>query len=399
MPRRAELKVVSRPGTKTLYVRGTVRGIHVFESAGTSNPALAEEYRAKLESDLYREAVHGPAPAKAVENTLGEAVLSYLECEQRSKNTKDYVRKLLIHFGDCPLSAITQPAVDGACKAILRANATGATKLRQVIAPLRAILRHAASRQLLTVLPIIATPKIVEPDKEALRPAQVIALIRSASPHLRPLLTFAAGTGARPAEYLDLTWPDVDLFGKQVVLRTKGGGTRRFTMPPVVITALESLSHREGPVFRTGDGDRYVDTKRQSGGQFGTGWAGACQRAGLPGDVRVYPRSDRNQGPSYERFAPRHTPYVLRHSWASWHYRIHKDLKLLQADGGWKSQDMLDTYVHLLPEAYSGEALAFLNGEVDLHFNEPAVDRRFRAIAVQSGRTTRLGRPKRSVSI
>jgi hypothetical protein len=90
---------------------------------------------------------------------------------------------------------------------------------------------------------------------------------------------------------------------------------------------------------------------------------------------------------------------VLRHSWTSWHYRIHKDLKLLQADGGWKSQDMLDTYVHLLPEAYSGEALAFLNGEVDLHFNEPAVDRRFRAIAVQSGRTTRPVRPKRSVSV
>jgi hypothetical protein len=106
-------------------------------------------------------------------------------------------------------------------------------------------------------------------------------------------------------------------------------------------------------------------------------------------------------GPAYERYAPEHTPYVLRHTCASWHYALHRDLKLLQAEGGWESTEMLEVYVHLMPvmpAAYRDEAAAFLNGEVDLHFNEPGVDRRFRAIAVQSGRTTPLGRPERSVS-
>jgi hypothetical protein len=59
---------------------------------------------------------------------------------------------------------------------------------------------------------------------------------------------------------------------------------------------------------------------------------------------------------------------------------------------------MLDVYVQPLPKAYRDEALAFLSGEVDPHFNAPGVDRRFRAIAVQSGRTTPSGRPKRAVN-
>jgi hypothetical protein len=145
--------------------------------------------------------------------------------------------------------------------------------------------------------------------------------------------------------------------------------------------------------IRTVSGEPYLDTKWSSGGQFSTGWAGACQRAGLPGTVKVYRRKDRPTA-TYERYEPAHTPYVLRHTWASWHYCIHKDLKLLERNGGWESQDMPDVYARPLPKAYRDEALAFLSGEVDPRFNAPGVDRRFRAIAVQSGRTTPTGAPK-----
>ena len=267
-----------------------------------------------------------------------------------------------------------------------------------MVTPFRAILVHAANRGMIPFAPKIATPTVEKTNTPALRPDQVISLTRAATPHVKVMFPFAVGTVARPAEYLDLDWPDVDLRGEQVTLRTKGGGTRRDTMPPIVIRALESLPHRVGAVFQTEDSKRYRDTDRQSGGQFKAAWAGACRRAGLPGEVRVYARKDRKKGPSYERFAPEHTPYVLRHTWAWWHYRQHKDLILLQLDGGWESQDMLQVYVKLMSEAYRDEILAFLNGEVGLHFGAPAVDNRFRAIAVQSGRKTPLGRPKRSAN-
>jgi integrase len=99
-----------------------------------------------------------------------------------------------------------------------------------------------------------------------LRPAEAIVLIHTAAPHLRPLLAFAVATGARPAEYLELTWQDVDLRGKRVTLRTKGGGFRHYDMPPIAIAALEAIKHRKGPVFLTPKGTRHRDTDREGGG-------------------------------------------------------------------------------------------------------------------------------------
>ena len=237
--------------------------------------------------------------------------------------------------------------------------------LRQVITPIRALLRYAAEHEMVATLPIIKKPKVAKPPKECLLPSQVVALIRAAAPHVRPMLAFAVATGARPSEHLDLTWKEVDLRGKRVRLSLKGPDGQRkirhYDMPSVALAALESLPHREGAVFRTRKGTRYRDTGRSGGGQFKVAWSGACQRSGLPGEVRCYNRKDRQTGRACERFAPEHTPYVLRHSWASWHYCIHKDLKLLESDGGWESQAMLDVYVHLLPAAYRDEVIAFLS--------------------------------------
>ena len=42
--------------------------------------------------------------------------------------------------------------------------------------------------------------------------------------------------------------------------------------------------------------------------------------------------------------------------------------------------DMLDVYVHLIPEACREEIIDFLEGRVDLHLNGPSVDRRTRAV-------------------
>ena len=385
MPRRAALKVVTRAGTPTLYVRGTVRGQGVFESTGTSDGRLAEEYRAALEQRLYREAVHGPAPAAAAVHTWPEAVVGYLETETRSANTKSFLKKLLVLWVNKPLPEVNQVAVDQACKAILRPDVAGATKLRQVVTPVRAVLKHAAARGMLPMMPTIATPKIDKSRRTAfLLPFQVVTLIRAASPLLRPMLAFAVATGARPSEYLDLEWSDVDLRGARARLKLKGGGTRECDLPPVALAALKSIDHREGHVFLTAKGTRYRDTGRSSGGQFSVGWAGACQRAGLPGTLRTYTRADRKMGPSYERFAPDYVPYVLRHSWASWHYCMHKNLVLLEQDGAWSSTDMLAVYVHLVPEVYADDIRAFIAGKVDLNLTGPAVDRRIRAVAVQS---------------
>jgi integrase len=392
MPRRASLKVVSRSGTPTLYIRGTVGGVRVFESTGTSDAALAEQYRARVADRLYREALHGPAPQRAPDRTFAEAVISYIEAEPRSPNTKAAIKKLFLRLGETPLQAINQTSADEAAQVILRPGATGATKLRQIVTPLRAILRHAVTRGMLAAAPTIASPKVAKVRREFLRPAEALALVHASAPWLRPLIVFAIATGARPAEYLDLEWRDVDLRGKRARLLLKGGATRNVDLCQAALMALRATPDRAGHVFRPPRGDRYRDTGRSSGGQFSVAWAGACRRAGLPGEVRIYARKDRARGPSYERFAPDHPPYVMRHTWASWHYAIHKDLVLLEQDGAWEGPAMVRVYAHLMPAAYRQEALDFLEAKVDFHFETPNPKR---AIAVQPAQAeTSKGRKK-----
>ena len=50
---------------------------------------------------------------------------------------------------------------------------------------------------------------------------------------------------------------------------------------------------------------------------------------------------------------------MIRHSWASWHYAVHRDLKRLRDDGAWESLEMADRYSHLAPAGMAAEIQAF----------------------------------------
>ena len=127
----------------TFYIRGTVLQQSVYESTGTSDPGRAEEYRLKREREIWDRKVNG---AKATV-TFAQAVVSYLEAQERAPHTKMLVKRLLDHFGETTLREIDQEALDRAFPIILSPRAGPATKLRGVITPLRAILEHAAIRR------------------------------------------------------------------------------------------------------------------------------------------------------------------------------------------------------------------------------------------------------------
>ena len=105
-----------------------------------------------------------------------------------------------------------------------------------------------------------------------------------------------------------------------------------------VVAALANLPHRDGMVFRRASrrrkddavvwGEAYADRRRRYGGQIKRGWEVALRRAELD---------------------PELTPHDLRHTWPSWHYALHKNLILLQQEGGWSSVTLVTRYAHLLP--------------------------------------------------
>ena len=106
------------------------------------------------------------------------------------------------------------------------------------------------------------------------------------------------------------------------------------------VAALAGLpgDKRSGPVFRRADGGLWHPDPRVSGAQLNRAFQEVAKAAGIERHVFLH---------------------MIRHSWASWHYAVNKDVKKLQEDGAWESLEMADRYSHLAPAGMAPEILAF----------------------------------------
>jgi integrase len=336
--------VTRRKSTGALTISGHVAGQRIQRRAQSDNPKLAAEEAAALQADLLRTAWHGERRGS---RSFAEAVTSYLAAEQRTERTKAQVRRLLLAVGTARLNEIDQDAAARLKATVLRPDAKPSTYLREVVVPLRAILRHAHDLGWCDA-PKIKVPKTPDGRTRYLLPEEAERLIGAAAGHLQPLLMFLIGTGARMSEALELDWRDVDLTGARAIFwRTKSGHRRNAALPPCVVAALAELPHRAGRVFRHRSG-HYEGRDRGYGGQVKTAWKGAIRRAGLD---------------------PELTPHDLRHTWASWHYALNRDLLALKTEGGWSSVALVERYAHLMPAGHAAVIQQFLG---DQGVTEPA---------------------------
>ena len=359
---RQGLRVISRKGTTALYLRGTVRGSRVYESTGTDSRELAEEARAKRENELYRRALHGTKPTA----TFAQAALAYLkrpnEGRPVSLNTKWAIGRVARHFGPTiKCDQIDQAAIDAAGRALCSETAKAVTILRHVVTPTKAVLSYAARRGWCS-LPAFETSKGGGRRTDWLTPAEAQAMIEGAAAHLKPMLAFLFCTGARMGETVALEWKDVDLRYCRATLigqRDEGGGTKNgldriVDLPPRAVAALAGLTHRTGRVFLAPVGNPNARTRTwepyrlsgdnkfgSGGGQIKRAWATALKGAGIERKL---------------------TPHHTRHSWATHHYCVHKDLVRLREDGGWKTTSQCERYTKLAPDGMRGEIEDFWAG-------------------------------------
>lgn len=337
------LKIVRRTDTGSLTISGTVKlpdgsRVRVRARAGSNDRDLAEEEARALEARILRDAYHGQRRGA---RSFSEAVVSYVESAPRSTATKALLHRLLRALGDIPLSAIDQSAVVRARRAMLGTYAKPATFTRNVIVPLRAVMMHA-HRIGWCDAPLFEIPRQPAGRTRYLLPSEAGRLVDAAAPHIKVLLTFLLCTGARMSEALELEWRDVDLTGRRAIFwQTKGGNRRIAAMPGRAIHALANRSARNGRVFLTGSGAPYSDRARQGGGQIKTAWKATLRRADLD---------------------PGLTPHDLRHTWASWHYAVHRDPLLLKAEGGWSSVALVERYAHLMPAGHEDEIRRWWHG-------------------------------------
>lgn len=355
------LKLVTRG--RYYYLRGTVCGQYIYETTGLTGEQEAEAVRIKREAEILERSVYGPAATV----TFREAAVVYCETVAPSGTQRDIIlgRKtkdgslgwnLVDAIGDKKLQQIDQTVIDEIARTRF-AGASAATIQRQLITPVSAVMRKAARRKWCAE-PHFERPRVSESRVRWLTPDEATVLLDAAADHLRPLLVFLLGTGARLSEALDLEWADIELSEARCHFwRTKGGASRIARLPPSAVTALANLDHDEGMVFLNHQGKPYVDRKRESGGQIKTAFRGACRRADIENA----------------------TPHTLRHTWASWFYAASKDPLRLRTEGGWKSLSQVERYAHLVPARMLPGIRRIWGGE------HPAI----RAESVQSSRDGR----------
>jgi integrase len=233
------------------------------------------------------------------------------------------LRPILDHFGASPLARVDQAAINAAARKLYPGRSP-ATLNRQLYTPIAAILNNA-HRVGLCEHRMVARPAQPVGRVRWISPSDAERLIAMCSPHLRPLVIFLLGTGARVSEALYLQWPQVELArGHVSFLATKNGTDRGVPLHPRVVAELANLPGREGAVFRRPDGAPYA-YRDHAGGQIKRAFATACRRAGI------------------ESFRP----HDCRHTWATWLYASTRDLAGLMRLGGWRSERMVLRYAHV----------------------------------------------------
>jgi integrase len=230
---------------------------------------------------------------------------------------RKYMRKLLEHFGDTPISKIDQAAIDAAATH-LYPSGSAATRNRSVYTPASAVLSNAGIRIGLR------RPKGAGGNRATawLWPEQAEAIFAEAEKldkDFAALLIVLCYTGLRLSEALALTWNDVRLQdGFAYVPDTKNNEPRAVFLPPVSVAAIANLARRNQRVFRFAKSGHLYSLLRV-----------AAIRAGV----------DLPERSAY---------HIFRHTYATWMRRYAGlDTKGLVATGAWKDRKSADRYEHV----------------------------------------------------
>jgi integrase len=307
-------------------IRGTYLGRHVDRSSGSSKRAIAAKNLAGIERQIERGEFAQPGDL-----TFAGAAAAYM----KAGGDRRFLKKLLEHFGDTPISRIDQAAMDSAAT-ILYAGSAPATRNRQVYSPVSAILRRAG------VITNIRRPRGSGGNKQTawLWPEQAEAIFEEAeklNPEFRALLVVLCYTGLRLSEALNLTWDNVRLQdGYAYVPDTKTEEPRSVFLPPVAVAALACL-HVAGRLrcFRFAKSGHLYSLLRV---------------AAIRASVSLPERS---------------AFHIFRHTYATWMRRYAgADSQALIATGAWKDQKSVDRYTHTIVSEEAQRAAALPVGKI-----------------------------------
>ncbi|MEP4260264.1 MAG: site-specific integrase [Rhizobiaceae bacterium] len=301
---------------KVWHFEGTVAGRRLRGTTGATDKAVAQRIAAETEAKEWRRRCDG----LGAEVTFAQAAMSYRDAGKPTRFlelVEDYWKDTLVR--DITPGAIRQAATK------LYPAAAGATRNRQAIVPIQAIINHAAELEWCTAIRVKRFPVATRTKVPATR-EWVQAFAKQAHSddlrHLAALCLFMFGTGARRGEACALRWSDVDLFAKTAVIRqTKVEDTRIAHLPaPVVVSLANIPSNRraEDLVFGYATGE-----------SVGQVWRNVVTRAGIR----------------------QLSPHCCRHGFATTMLQAGIDPKTVAVRGGWKDvATVMKHYAHAMAD-------------------------------------------------
>ena len=300
------LKIYKRRGV--WHYRGTVAKRRLRGSTGAANKETAARIAAEIEDKAWKRRLDGPGAIL----TFAQASIKYRAAGKQTR----FLERIEDYWKDTLVQNITPGAIHDAALA-LYPWATAATRNRQAIVPMQAVINHAADSELCARIRV----KRFKVETKSKIPATLewVEAFRKACkrPQLGALALFMFLTGARVSEALAVEWHDVDFKTKTVLIKqTKLGNERRAHLPQSLIVVLANL-----PRSNSGRGVFWYETRNHCL----MAWRRAAKRA------RIAPLS----------------MHSCRHGFATALLQRGVDPVTVAKLGGWKSvRHVFETYGH-----------------------------------------------------
>lgn len=247
--------IFKRPGSPHYYTEFVLRGRRVVRSTRTSSARDAEAFERKLRDEIAREAPQQPETTPRL--TIDQACGKYWKQHGRKLADARNVRRWLIYIArhmnkDTPISDMSTKHVTALVTSLESAD-IGRIAINRTVTCLQGVHNRAAKMWEEPVKVINwREQKVKEKARNRWATREQAQRLLDALPgHIRVLVLFLLTTGLRKKEAFDLVWSRVNLEGRTVNVRVKGGDDREVTLSPEAVLVLHEVPRAGRYVFDT----------------------------------------------------------------------------------------------------------------------------------------------------
>ena len=310
-----------RKDSSKWWIKIRVDGRCLQQTTGTTDKRKAQEYHDKKKAELWNQIRLGKKP----DRTWNEAVVRFYEESTRNEKTRkddqSHLRFIDKFLNNQLIGNIDRQLIDKISYDRFNSGVSPST-VNRMLEIIRAVLNKAANDwEWIDKAPKVRMLEEPQSRVRFLTPQEFLKLHEELPIHLKPIMMFAAFTGLRKRNTLNLRWNQVDLNRKHAWVAAEDSKSKNAIAVPLSDEAIELLQSQIGkhPEFVfTYNGKPLKESNTRA-------WRNALTRAGIE-DFRWHD---------------------LRHTWASWHAQSGTPLHVLQELGGWKTSQMVQRYAHL----------------------------------------------------